>query len=259
MLNRNIDTMTITGPCDLSEKNIFAGTPMTLTVNGYKKAVKTDRLAGLSFNNYNDYTNDVAGGELFADSGKVNVVKIADVTIDKDVFNSPMDVHASVTFTIETASTTAGTAVVTLDSVAGSSVTIGANKTTSEVAALLSAGAPTGWTGKAVGANVTFTKVAASAMTSTSTTNNAVAFTTTEATASSANVTQFVAMGAEVLVYPYDSSKTYLVNDAIYVDASGLLTNDVSAAEADKKNLVGYVKYPPTSTISAMTLVINIA
>ena len=84
MLNRDFDALTVNGVCDLSEKNIIAGSPLTLGANGYKLAKAGDAFMGLSFNYFHTGKNDVTGGEWFADSGKVGVVKIAQVTLEAD-------------------------------------------------------------------------------------------------------------------------------------------------------------------------------
>lgn len=84
MLNRDFDALTVNGVCDLSEKNIIAGSPLTLGANGYKLAKAGDTFVGLSFNYYHTGKNDVTGGEWFADSGKVGVVKIAQCTLTAD-------------------------------------------------------------------------------------------------------------------------------------------------------------------------------
>lgn len=84
MLNRDFDALTVNGVCDLAEKNIIAGSPLTLGANGYKLAKAGDTFVGLSFNYYHIGKNDVTGGEWFADSGKLGVVKIAQVTLSAD-------------------------------------------------------------------------------------------------------------------------------------------------------------------------------
>lgn len=84
MLNRDFDCLTVNGVCDLTEKNIIAGSPLTLGANGYKLAKEGDTFVGLSFNYYHTGKNDVTGGEWFADSGKVGVVKIAQCTLEAD-------------------------------------------------------------------------------------------------------------------------------------------------------------------------------
>ena len=57
-------------------------------------------------------------------------------------------------------------------------------------------------------------------------------------------------------VFPYDSSKTYAVNDLIYVDANGLLTNDASAKDAH--NLVGRVVVAPAGNVTAMKIALQV-
>lgn len=84
MLNRDFDALTVNGICDLSEKNIIAGSPLTLGANGYKLAKAGDAFVGLSLNYYHTGKNDVTGGEWFADSVKLGVVKIAQVTLSAD-------------------------------------------------------------------------------------------------------------------------------------------------------------------------------
>jgi len=84
MLNRDFEALTVNGKCDLTTKNIIAGSPLTYGADGYKLAKAGDIFAGLSFNYYHTGKNDVTGGEWFADSGKVAVVKIALVTLGAD-------------------------------------------------------------------------------------------------------------------------------------------------------------------------------
>ena len=84
MLNRDFEALTVNGVCDLTEKNIIAGSPLTYGDNGYKLAKAGDKFAGLSYNYYHTGKNDVTGGEWFADSGKVGVVKVAQVTLGAD-------------------------------------------------------------------------------------------------------------------------------------------------------------------------------
>jgi hypothetical protein len=84
MLNRDFDALTVNGLCDLTEKNILAGSPLTYGANGYKLAKAGDKFAGLSFNYYFVGKDDVNGGEWFADSKKVAVVKVAQVTLGGD-------------------------------------------------------------------------------------------------------------------------------------------------------------------------------
>ena len=54
---------------------------------------------GLSYNYYSDLKNDVTGGEWFADSGKVGIVKIGQVTIaneeDMKVFDDTKTYHVN--------------------------------------------------------------------------------------------------------------------------------------------------------------------
>ena len=84
MLNRDFEALTVNGACDLTTKNILAGSPLTYGANGYKLAKTGDKFAGLSYNYYYTGKNDVTGGEWFADSQKVGVVKIAQVTLGGD-------------------------------------------------------------------------------------------------------------------------------------------------------------------------------
>lgn len=84
MLNRDFECLTVNGACDLTTKNIIAGSPLTYGENGYKLCGANDKFAGLSYNYYHTGKNDVTGGEWFADSGKVGVVKIAQVTLAAD-------------------------------------------------------------------------------------------------------------------------------------------------------------------------------
>ena len=93
MLNRNFEVLTVNGPLDLTAKDIYAGTPLTLTDKGYKKATNATAFVGLSFNYFSPEKDDVMGGEWFANSGKVGVVKIGQVTIDKDVFEGKEPVY----------------------------------------------------------------------------------------------------------------------------------------------------------------------
>ena len=152
MLNRDYNFGTVIGACDLSNKNVTQGAPVTLGANGYKLAKKGDLLAGLSFNYYTEDRNDVTGGDFFANSGKIAVVQAGEVTLDKDMYLN--------------------------------------------------------------------------------------------------------ADGTPKTVYPYDENQTYAVNDLIYVDANGLLTNDASAKDAH--NLVGRVVVAPVGTQTAMKLALQV-
>ena len=87
MLNRDFEALTVNGACDLTVKNILAGSPLTLGANGYKLAKAGDEFFGLSYNYYYDGKNDVTGGEWFTDSAKVGVVKVAQVTLGCDEIN----------------------------------------------------------------------------------------------------------------------------------------------------------------------------
>lgn len=152
MLNRDFDFGTVIGACDLTEMNITQGAPLTLGANGYKLAKKTDVLAGLSLNYFDQHRNEVTGGDWFANSGKVGVVQMGEVTLDKDTY--------------------------------------------------------------------------------------------------------YNADGAAVEVFPYDKEKTYHVNDLLYVNADGLITNDVSAKDAH--NFVGRVVIAPEGTKTAMKIALNV-
>ncbi|MCM1260528.1 MAG: hypothetical protein NC222_06195 [Staphylococcus sp.] len=86
MLNRNFEALTVNGKLDMSAKNILAGSPVTLGENGYKLATSADVVAGLSVNYFCDFNDEVANGDFHADSGKIAVVKIAQVTLMADVY-----------------------------------------------------------------------------------------------------------------------------------------------------------------------------
>lgn len=257
MLNRDFNALTVNGDCDLSINNIFQGSPVTLGVNGYKLATKGDKLAGLSFNYFNQYRNDVTGGEWFANSGKIGVVKIGQITLDKDVYKLAGNVNAKVVFTVTAANgATAGTAVVKIDGVDGATATIAANATKEDIATALAAAAPTGFVGTASGEVVTFTKTEQSAIASTDAADNVVTVTTADATVGDAVVEQFKPAGQLFNVFPYDATQTYNIGDTLYVDDNGIITNDSSAA--DTNNTVGTVIEPATATKSAMKVYINI-
>jgi len=91
MLNRNHDALTVMGALLLTNRNVLKGTPLTIdTATGkYRKALKADKFAGLSNNYFYVYKDDVNGGEFQTDSGVINLVKIAEVTLSKDVFQDP--------------------------------------------------------------------------------------------------------------------------------------------------------------------------
>lgn len=257
MLNRDFNALTVNGDCDLAVMNIFQGSPVTLGVNGYKLATKGDKLAGLSFNYFNQYRNDVTGGEWFANSGKIGVVKIGQVTLDKDVYKFAGNVNAKVVFTVTTANgATAGTAVVKIDGVDGASAAIAANATKEAIATALAAAAPAGFVGAASGEVVTFTKTEQSAIASTEAADNVVSFTDATAATSAAVIEQFKPAGQLFNVFPYDATQTYNIGDTLYVDDNGVITNDSSAAGTD--NTVGTVIEPATATKSAMKVYINI-
>ena len=85
MLNRDFDCLTVNGACDLTTKNIIAGSPLTQNADGtFRLAKAGDPFVGLSFNYFHTGKNDVTGGEWFADSGKLGIVKIAQVTLEAD-------------------------------------------------------------------------------------------------------------------------------------------------------------------------------
>lgn len=257
MLNRDFNSLTVNGDCDLSIMNIFQGSPVTLGVNGYKLAKKGDKLAGLSFNYYNQYRNDVTGGEWFANSGKIGVVKIAQVTLDKDVYQLGGNINANVVFEVTAANgETAGTAVVKLDGVDGASATIAASATIDTIASALAAAAPAGWTGKAEGAIVTFTKIEQASMVSTAAADNVITITTATATVSDGTINQFKPAGSLFNVFPYDATRTYNIGDTLFVDENGIITNDATASDTD--NTVGTVIEPATATKSAMKIYMNI-
>lgn len=87
-LNRDFECLTVNGVCDLTTKNIIAGSPLTINADGtFKLAKAGDPFVGLSFNYYHTGKNDVTGGEWFADSGKLAIVKIAQVTLAADVID----------------------------------------------------------------------------------------------------------------------------------------------------------------------------
>jgi len=98
---------------------------------------------------------------------------------------------ATVSFTAGANGETAGTAVVTLEGVNGSSVNIEASATASQVATALAAGAPAGWVGSATNAVVTFTKTASKAMAYTDVNHNKVVVTTADASISDATVSDY--------------------------------------------------------------------
>ena len=257
MLNRDFNALTVNGDCDLAVMNIFQGSPVTLGVNGYKLATKGDKLAGLSFNYFNQFRNDVTGGEWFANSGKIGVVKIGQVTLDKDAYKLSGNVNAKVIFTVTGANgATAGTAVVKIDGVDGASVTIEANATKENIATALAVGAPIGFIGAASGEVVTFTKIEQSAIASIDAASNVVTVTTADATVGDAIVEQFKPAGQLFNVFPYDETKTYNIGDTLYVDDNGIITNDSSAADTD--NIVGTVIEPATAIKSEMKVYINI-
>ena len=90
MLDRAFEGLTVNGKCDLTTKNIIAGSPLTYGANGYKLAVAGDKFAGLSMNYYYVGKDDVNGGEWFADSKKVGVVKVAEVVLAGDEIEGTM-------------------------------------------------------------------------------------------------------------------------------------------------------------------------
>ena len=152
MLNRDFNFGTVIGKCDLSAKNITQGAPVTLGENGYRLATKADTLAGLSFNYFTEHRNDVTGGEWFANSGKIGVVQMGEVTIDKDVY--------------------------------------------------------------------------------------------------------LAADGTPIEVFPYKTGITYEVNELLYVNEEGLITNEADAKDAH--NIVGRVVVAPEGTKTAMKIALNV-
>lgn len=259
MLNRNYATLTVNGPVDLSAKNIYAGSPLTLGPNGYKKATASDIFAGLSMNNYNPYLNDVLGGEWFNNSKMVNVVKIDQVVIDKDSFPAQGFTNATVSFTLSGTTSASGTAVVTIDGVDGATVSIESGKTAAEAASALASGAPAGYVAAVSGATITFTKQEASAIEDTEATANKITLTgATDLTAGNAVVVQFVPAGSAEDVFPYDSTRTYSINDELFVDSNGLITNDSSVKNVEGTNYVGRICVPPTSASTIMVININV-
>lgn len=258
MLNRDFNALTVNGDCDLAVMNIFQGSPVTLGVNGYKLATKSDKLAGLSFNYFNEFRNDVTGGEFFANSGKIGVVKIGQVTLDKDVYKLAGNINARVTFEVtkDNDQGSAGTAVVKLDGIDGGTATIEANASKEDIAAALAAAAPNGWVGQAGGEFVTFTKIDQTSMESVDQSDNNVTVETADAEVSDAMVEQFRPAGQLFNVFPYDATQTYNIGDTLYVDDNGIITNDVGAASTN--NTVGTVVEPATATKSAMKVYINI-
>lgn len=260
MLNRDFNALTVNGDCDLSVNNIFQGSPVTLDVNGYRLARKGDKLAGLSFNYFNEYRNDVTGGEFFANSGKIGVVKIGQVTLDKDVYKLAGNINARVTFEVtkDNDQGSAGTAVVKLDGENGGTATIDADASKEDIAAALAAAAPNGWVGQAGGEFVTFTKIEQSPIESVIQSDNNVTVETADATVSDAMVDQFRQAGSLFNIFPYDAERTYNVNDKLFVNGDGIITNDDNEAEQDNSNFVGIVVDPATPTKSAMKIYMNI-
>lgn len=259
MLNRDFNALTVNGDCDLSVNNIFQGSPVTLDVNGYRLARKGDKLSGLSFNYFNEYRNDVTGGEFFANSGKIGVVKIGQVTLDKDVYKLAGNINARVTFEVTAANgATAGTAVVKLDGVDGASATIAASATKEDITAALAAAAPAGWVGQAGGEFVTFTKIEQSPIESLDQSDNNVTVETADATVGDAMIDQFRQAGSLFSIFPYDAERTYNVNDRLFVNGDGIITNDAGEEEQDGSNFVGIVVDPATPTKSAMKIYMNI-
>ena len=136
------------------------------------------------------------GPEYNVTTGEINKIS----TLGRLLFNAGAPIvyacqlkptAATVSFTVTGANgSTAGTAVVTLDSTSGSEVTIPSSATVNEIATVLAGGAPAGWIGAASEATVTFTKDSYTAMASTELANNKVVFTTATSTISDATVSQ---------------------------------------------------------------------
>ena len=99
MLNKDFEVLTTTGALDLTKKGVFAGSPLTNTDAGFTLAKGKVAFVGLSNNYYSDLKNDVTGGEWFADSGKVGIVKIGQVTIANEegmkVFDDAKTYHVN--------------------------------------------------------------------------------------------------------------------------------------------------------------------
>ena len=99
MLNKDFEVLTTTGALDLTKKGVFAGSPLTNTEAGFTLAKGKVVFVGLSYNYYSDLKNDVTGGEWFADSGKVGIVKIGQVTIANEegmkVFDDTKTYHVN--------------------------------------------------------------------------------------------------------------------------------------------------------------------
>lgn len=97
MLNRDFEALTVNGKLDMSAKNILAGSPVTMGENGYKLATAGDVVAGLSVNYFCDFNDEVDNGDFHADSGKIAVVKIAQVTLMADTYFDAEGVKKTVT------------------------------------------------------------------------------------------------------------------------------------------------------------------
>lgn len=99
MLNKDFEVLTTNGALDLTKKGVFAGSPLTNTDAGFTLAKGKVVFVGLSVNYYSDLKNDVTGGEWFADSGKVGIVKIGQVTIANEegmkVFDDTKTYHVN--------------------------------------------------------------------------------------------------------------------------------------------------------------------
>lgn len=82
----------VNGVLDLTDKNVQAGSPLTLdaATGKYKLAKAGDVVAGVSANSYYEQNNDVFGGEWLTNSKMVKVVKIdecvtgPDTVLDED-------------------------------------------------------------------------------------------------------------------------------------------------------------------------------
>lgn len=77
----------VNGVLSLEEKNVLAGSPLTLdkTTGKYKLAKKDDVVAGVSANSYYEQINDVFGGEWLTNSKMVKVVKIDECVTGPDI------------------------------------------------------------------------------------------------------------------------------------------------------------------------------
>lgn len=136
------------------------------------------------------------GPEYNSTTGEINKISV----LGRMLFNAGAPIvyacllkgsKATVSFTADANGETAGTAVVTLEGVNGSSVTIAAEATASQVATALAAGAPAGWVGSTTDEVVTFTKTASKAMAYTDVDHNKVVVTTADVSISDATVSDY--------------------------------------------------------------------